>query len=261
VFAGIDYAALSQEADIGQVEADRLRESVAAGARGLKIWKTLGLHAKDSTHRRIPVDDDRLDPLWAAAAELGVPVLIHVADPMAFFQPLDLRNERYAELRRHPDWYYHSAHRADGRVFPTHTELMAQFQRLLERHPQTTFIGAHLASSGEDLAALSAMLDRHANLTVDIAARINELGRQPYSARDFLERYQDRVLFGTDAGPNPRAYRLYYRFLETRAEYMSYSLWESHRQGEWRIYGVDLPDAVLRKVYRDNAKRLIRFGA
>ena len=263
VFANIDYRTLSQETDFGAIEADRLIASVRAGARGLKIWKTLGLKIRDAAGDLIGIDDERLSPLWIAAGELRIPVLIHVADPLAFFEPLTPANERWLELRRHPDWHYYPARVAGNRRDPrppSFDELQEQFSSLLRRHPTTTFIGAHMASCAEDLDRLGRLLEAHPNLYVDTAARLNELGRQPYSSRAFLLKYQDRVLFGTDTGPDPETCRLYYRFLETPAEYVPYSPSPAPRQGNWRIYGIDLPDEALRKIYRDNAHGLIGFA-
>ena len=263
VFANIDYGTLSQPGDFGAIEAERLVASVRAGARGLKIWKTLGLTVRDADGSLIGIDDGRLDPIWNAAADLQIPVLIHFADPAAFFEPLTPENERWLELHMNPDWHWHPARPpGDHRslLSPSFDELHRQFAALLTAHPATTFIGAHMASSAEDLGRLARLLDEHANLYVDTSARLNVLGRQPHTAREFLMRFQDRVLFGTDIGPDVEACRLYYRYLETPAEYMPYSRSETPLQGNWRIYGVDLPDEALRKIYRDNAMRLIGFS-
>lgn len=262
VFANIDDGTLSQRGDFGVVEADRLAASVRAGARGLKVWKTLGLTLRDVDGNLIGLDDDRLSPLWNAAAELKVPVLMHFADPAAFFEPLTFANERWLELQRHPDWHFYPPRRTGDRGSarpPSFEELHAQFATLIGRHPATTFIGAHMASSAEDLGRLANLLDAHPNLFVDTSARLNELGRQPFTSREFLVRFQDRVLFGTDSGPDVENCRLYYQYLETRAEYVPYSQSESPHQGNWRIYGVDLPDDALRKIYSENALRLIGF--
>lgn len=258
VFAGVDVANFAEDARFGETEARRLRDSAVAGARGLKIWKDLGLELRDPAGRLIAIDDERLDPLWGTAGELGLPVLIHIADPVAFFQPLDWRNERYEELARHPDWHCFPT-RAGPELpgYPSFAELMEQFRRLLMRHAATTFIGAHVGCYAEDLAWVGETLDACPNFFVDISARLNELGRAPYTARDFFLRYQDRILFGTDAAPNVDVYRLYYRFLETRDEYFGYSLSEPPGAGRWQIYGIDLPDDVLRKVYRENAGRVL----
>jgi predicted TIM-barrel fold metal-dependent hydrolase len=258
VFAGIDEATFARAADFGEVEARRLRASVGAGARGLKVWKRLGLQLRDPRGDRIAIDDARLDPLWAAAGELDVPVLIHVGDPLAFFAVLDRHNERYEELAAHPDWHLGPGS-GRPRGAPGLDDLLVEFARVLDRHPGTRFIGAHVGGLAEDLAAVARMLDAHPNLWVDIASRVNELGRQPYTARDFLLRYQDRVLFALDLPPNEATYRLAFTFLETRAEHFPYSPEEPPRQGRWRIYGVDLPDDALRRIYADNARRLI-FG-
>jgi predicted TIM-barrel fold metal-dependent hydrolase len=262
VFANIDYGTLSLRPDFGEVEAERLAASVKAGARGLKVWKTLGLSIRDADGNLIGVDDVRLGPLWNAAAELKVPVLIHIADPMAFFQPSGFSNERWLELQLHPEWHWYPSRRRGERADPrppSFDELHDQFAALLSRHPSTTFIGAHMASCAEDLQRLGELLDRHPNLYVDTAARLNELGRQPYTSREFLLRFQDRVLFGTDTGPDPEVCRPYYQYFETRAEYIPYAPSLSPLQGNWRIYGVDLPDEALHKIYHDNALRLIGF--
>lgn len=260
VFCGIDDANFATDPRFGETEATRLRESAALGARGLKVWKLLGLRLRDHRGRLIPVDDERLDPLWAAAAELGLPVLIHIADPVAFFQPLDRFNERYEELVRHPDWHFYPTRPTADPAhpdFPTFEEVIEQFAAMMARHPNTRFIGAHVGCYAEDLGWVGRTLDACPNFFVDPSARIAELGRQPYTARDFFIRYQDRILFGTDAAPNVDVYRLYYRFLETRDEYFNYSLGEIGGSGRWRIYGLGLPDDVLNKVYHENAERVV----
>ncbi len=197
------------------------------------------------------VDDARLDPLWQAAGELQLPVLIHVADPVAFFDPLDSTNERWEELNAHPDWQFPSP------PFPPFNAITDAFANLISRHPQTTFIGAHVGCYSENLAWVSALLDRCPNFYVDISARISELGRQPYTARRFFLNYPDRILFGSDTVANVKAYQRYYRFLETDDEYFDYGLSKLPAQGRWQIYGVFLPDDVLEKVYRLNAERVM----
>jgi predicted TIM-barrel fold metal-dependent hydrolase len=264
VFAGLDYDAWASEPAFGELEAERLRDSAARGARGLKAWKLLGLRARDRAGRLVAIDDPRLDPLWRAAAELGLPVLIHIADPIAFFDPLDGANERWEELRDHPDWHFwppRPAGDSDAPGFPPFDELLAAFDRLLGRHPATRFIGAHVGCAPEDLALVSGMLERHPNLSVDIAARLAELGRQPYTARAFFLRWADRIVFGTDAAADVAVYRIHYRFLETHDESFDYSTEPTPPQGRWQIHGIGLPDDVLRKVYAENARRLISFDA
>jgi predicted TIM-barrel fold metal-dependent hydrolase len=261
VFAGVDYDGFAIDDDFGEREAARLREAAAAGARGLKVWKRLGLRARDSQGRLVPVDDPRLDRLWSTAGELGLPILIHVGDPIAFFEPLDRFNERYEELVEHPDWHFWPTRPAgagdEDPGFPPFDEVMAAFRRMVERHPTTTFIGAHVGCAAEDLDWVSSMLDACPNYSVDLAARLGELGRQPYTAREFFIRHQDRIVFGTDGDPDPGEYRRWYRFLESRDESFDYGGDEVPGQGRWQIHGIGLPDEVLRKVYRDNARRLL----
>ena len=262
VFCGLDYDAWATERDFGELEAARLRAGIAAGARGLKAWKPLGLTARDPDGRLVPVGDERLDPLWAAAGELDVPVLIHIADPIAFFDPLDETNERWEELEAHPDWHFwptRPPNRPDLDGFPPFDELIDGLEQILARHPGTTFIGAHVGCAPEDLDRVSGMLERYPNFNVDIAARLAELGRQPYTARAFIVRWADRVLFGTDMEADPRTYAIHYRFLETFDESFDYDPGPVPPQGRWQIHGLGLPDDVLEQVYAGNARRLVRW--
>jgi predicted TIM-barrel fold metal-dependent hydrolase len=177
---------------------------------------------------------------------------------MAFFDPLDERNERWEELHAHPDWHFWPARSVTGEMgLAPFDELLAAFDRVIGRHPGTTFIGAHVGCAAEDLALVSAMLDRHPNYHVDLSARMAELGRQPYTARAFFLRHAERILFGTDLGYDPEMYRVHYRFLETMDESFDYSTDDVPPQGRWQVHGLGLPDDVLRKVYADNARRLI----
>jgi predicted TIM-barrel fold metal-dependent hydrolase len=261
VFAGLDYEMWAERRDFGEEEARRLHAAARAGARGLKVWKLLGLRARDPAGRLVAVDEPRLDPVWAAAAELGLPVTIHVADPMAFFEPLDATNERWEELREHPDWHFWPT-RARGRPgddgFPPFDELIDGLEAMVARHPGTTFIGAHVGCVPEDLGRVGAMLAAYPNWNVDLAARIAELGRQPYTARDFIIRWADRVLFGTDAAPDAAAWSVAFRFLETRDESFPYDPEGGPgSQGRWGIHGLGLPQDTLRLVYAGNARRLI----
>ena len=263
VFAGLSYDRWPEEPEFGATEAARLRDGVAAGARGLKVWKTLGLHARDADGRLVAIDDARLDPLWAAAGELGVPITIHIADPIAFFEPLDASNERWEELQVHPDWHFwptRPAGRTDLPGFPPFDELLDGLEAVVARHPATTFIGAHFGCAPEDLDRVERMLTAYPNWHVDIAARLAELGRQPRRARELITGHPDRVLFGTDAPPGPGVYPIHYRFLETFDEAFAYDPDDDvPSQGRWTISGLGLPDDVLRAVYRDNARRLIAF--
>jgi predicted TIM-barrel fold metal-dependent hydrolase len=248
-FAQVDFGGID-DADWSQREARRLGESFQLGAKGLKIHKSLGLGVRYKDGRLVPVDDPKLDPIWAVCGKHGRPVMIHTADPAAFFTPLDRYNERWHELNEHPQWLFF------GKDFPAREDLLAQYLRVVGRHPQTTFIGAHFGNNAEDLAAVGRALDEHPNLYVDIDARISELGRAPYSARRLFIKYQDRIMFGTDTTPRRDAFRIYYRFLETDDEYFDCAA-SHHLQGFWRIYGLFLPEEVLAKIYATNAERIL----
>ena len=252
VFGGVDWSKWESLGDaFPDWAAGRLKVQKEAGAQGLKIWKPFGLHVKDQQGQRIKVDDARLGLIWETAGELGLPVLIHVADPVAFFDPIDETNERWEELGEHPDWAFTSP------PFPPFMEIMNGLQSLVSRHRSTTFIGAHVGCYGENLGWVGQMLDECPNYYIDISARLGELGRQPYTARKFFIQYQDRILFGSDMGPDVDAYRLYYRFLETDDEYFNYNTSDVPAQGRWYVCGLYLPDEVLRKVYSENAKRVL----
>ena len=248
-----------------QQQADEIEKAKQAGARGLKVLKTLGLFLRENltSGPLVKVDDKRFDPMWDACGRLGLPVNIHTSDPEAFFLPIDRFNERYDELGHHPDWSFH------GRDFPSNAELMAARDRVLARHPGTKFVLLHVGHDAENLGFVSDTLDRFPNTMVEIGARIGELGRQPRTSRKFFEKYQDRILFGTDSVPPPdgenypqqvfkdELFEIYFRFLETEDEYFDYAPAPVPPQGRWRIYGIGLPEAILRKVYHDNAARLL----
>lgn len=237
----------------GEREAKRLEESFAAGAKGLKFHKTFGLNYRFKDGKLITVDDTRLDPVWAMCAKHNRPVVIHIADPAAFFTPLDKFNERWHELYTHPDWLF-----ADAAKFPKREDLLDALHRVIARHPKTTFVNTHFGNNAEDIASVAEKLDKYPNMYVDIDARISELGRQPYATRKFFLKYQDRIMFGTDTTPRREAFRIYYRFLETEDEYFDCAA-SHHRQGFWNIYGINLPPEVLEKVYYKNAERVL-FG-
>lgn len=227
---------------------ERLAEE---GIKGIKFWKDLGLTVRDGSGQLLQIDDERLAPIFEKAAELRIAVMFHTADPDAFFLPIDRFNERYEELAAHPDWCFNGSHFSKE-------QLLEQRDRVIARHPRTAFVCAHIAESGENLARVSRLLDNCTNVCVDISARVAELGRQPYRSRAFFLRYSDRIIFGTDLLPEERMYRLYFRFLETDDEYFEYPSHAS-RQGRWNIYGLHLPDDVLRRVYRENALRLLHL--
>ncbi|MFZ4519925.1 MAG: amidohydrolase family protein [Microthrixaceae bacterium] len=228
-----------------------LREGGDAGAVGLKVWKDLGFSVRDPGGELVLPDDPRLGDLWDAAGELQLPVLMHTGDPAAFFRPVDRHNERIEELTRWPGLRRHGRPPALGR-------LLDAFESVVERHPDTTFIGAHVANRAEDLAAVGALLDRCPNLVVDLSARASELGRQPRAARELILAHPDRVLFGTDVFPlRSEEWAVYFRLLETEDEHFAYSASEVPVQGRWRISGLGLPPEVLEAVYRTNARRVI----
>ncbi|NOG85309.1 MAG: amidohydrolase [Planctomycetes bacterium] len=253
IFCNLDFSKID-DPDFSEQMVESLRAAHAKGAKGLKIFKTLGLTVKDKTGQIVAIDDVRFDPIWDKAGELGMPVLIHSADPVAFFKPTDRFNERLMQLKRHPDWSF------SGADFPERETIIAQRNRVIARHPHTLFIGAHVGNSAEDLMMIGRLLDSYPNLYVDVAGRVAELGRQPYTARKFLIKYQDRVLFGTDRYPGkavqPR-YKIYYRFFQTDDEYFNYYDHPFPPTGEWKIYGLFLPDTVLEKIYFKNAERVL----
>ena len=244
-------------------QADEIGRAKAAGAVGVKVLKTLGLYLRDggASGKLVRVDDARFDPMWETCGRLGLPVAIHVGDPEAFFLPIDRFNERYEELNAHPDWSFH------GKDFPAFKEILEARDRVFARHPKTTFVALHVGHWAENLAAVGQNLDRFPNMLVEIGARVGELGRQPRTATRFFDRYQDRILFGTDAVPlgieTPQQvfgedlYRIYYRFLETEDEYFDYAPAPVPPQGRWRIYGLGLRESILRKVYSRNAERVL----
>jgi predicted TIM-barrel fold metal-dependent hydrolase len=251
-FAQWDDPVLIKDDRFAQRCIEHLEEDVAKGACGLKVTKELGLRFRDRQGAMLRVDDERIAPVWERAGQLGIPVLIHVSDPIAFFLPFDARNEHYLTLQEFPGWSFAGSHFSKW-------ELLKQRNRMIARHPKTTFLLPHVANLPEDLAAVGALLDAHPNVVIDFSARIDELGRQPYTARDFFIKYQDRILFGLDMPVSPEAYRCYFRFLETRDEYFDYPDYIG-RFGvyvRWRIYGLDLPDEVLAKIYSKNALRVI----
>jgi predicted TIM-barrel fold metal-dependent hydrolase len=256
--------AKASDPDYPKYQADQIQDAHSAGAKGLKVLKTLGLFLREAgNHKLVRIDDPRFDPMWEAAGSLNMPVAIHSSDPRAFFLPIDRFNERWEELHAHPDWSFH------GKDFPSDRELQEARRAVMRRHPRTKFVCLHVAES-EDLGYVSECMDQHPNMHVDIAARIGELGRQPRASRRFFDRYQDRIVFGTDASAGTETpqqtfgdalYEIYYRFLETEDEYFDYAPAPIPPQGRWRIYGVGLNERVLRKVYQDNAARLLGITA
>ncbi len=236
----------------GELLARRFADCVAEGAQGLKLWRDLGLTLRDGTGNLVRVNDPRLDPLVSKAGELGLPVMVHAADPVAFFDPVDATNERYEELLAHPDRQFH------GSRFPPFRRIIEDLRDRVRRHPKTIFIGAHVGGYAEKLDYVGGMLRECPNYYVDMSARVAELGRQPYTARRFFLEFADRILFGLDSfPPTADAYRVVYRLLETEDEYFDYTPGGLEPQGRWKVYGLDLPDEVLAKVYYENAGRVM----
>lgn len=246
VFTNINLRSID-EPDWTAETVKQIEFDVANGARGLKIYKSQGMSDRDSSGNRIQINDPRIDPVWAKCGELGIPVLIHAADPKQFWEPLDSLNERWLELKTHP-----RRKRSADDPAPWET-IIAEQHDIFKKHPKTTFINAHLGWFGSDLAQLGRLLDEMPNMYVEIGAVIAELGRQPRMANWFFEKYQDRVLFGKDAY-QPDEYPTYFRVLETADEYFPYY---KRYHAFWRMYGLNLPDEILKKLYYKNALKII----
>lgn len=246
-FANLNFAGID-DPDWGTRAAAQLERDIKeGGARGLKIAKNVGMTLRDGAGRRIRADDPRFDPVWARAGELGIPVLIHTGEPPAFFLPVDEKNERWLELTLHP------SRARFGDDVPDFEALMAEQHAIFRRHPKTTFIAAHLGWFGHDLATLGKLMDEMPNLMTEIGAVIYEPARQPRFAREFFVKYQDRILMGKDSWV-PSEYKTYFRVLESTDEYFPY---HKKYHAFWAMYGLGLPDDVLKKVYYENALRVI----
>lgn len=246
VFANVDFEG-AKDLEWGKKAASQLEEDINNGAKGLKIFKSLGLRNKDADGKRLAIDDPRLDPIWAKCAEMGVPVLIHAADPKSFWDEMDSDNERWLELKTHP-------RRKRTATDPAPFEQIIQEQHnVFKKHPNTKFINAHMGWNANNLKKLGELLDEMPNMNVGISAVIAELGRQPQNARAFFIKYQDRVLFGKDSW-KPEEFPTYFRVLESNDEYFPYY---KKYHAFWSMYGLNLPDDVLKKLYYQNALNLI----
>ena len=246
VFTNIQLAGID-DPDWTSRTVAQIRNDVKLGANGLKIYKSQGMTNVDSIGNRIKINDPRIDPVWAVCGELGIPVLIHAADPKQFWQDYDADNERWLELKTHP-----RRKRDDENPAPWQTIIDEQ-HNIFHKHPQTTFINAHLGWYGNDLKKLASLMDLYPNMNAEIGAVIAELGRQPRAAKEFLTKYQDRIMFGKDSW-HPEEYYTYFRVLETADEYFPYY---KKYHAYWKMYGLDLSDEVLRKIYYKNALRVI----
>jgi len=245
-FTNIDFVGFGEDGWTEKILND-LKLDVSYGAKGLKIYKSLGLTLKDNTGNRVTVDDPRLDPVWEKCAELAIPVLIHTGEPFQFWQPKDKNNERWLELKQRPNRY------RDPEIYPSWEVIMEEQQNVFRKHPNTIFINAHLGWLGFDLDRLGKLLDELPNMYTEIGAVLAELGRQPRQARQWFIKYQDRILLGKDSW-NPEEYYVYFRVLETADEYFDYY---RKRHAFWKMYGMNLPDEVLKKVYYKNALKII----
>jgi predicted TIM-barrel fold metal-dependent hydrolase len=254
-YCHVNWAALQDPGLSRATLVEQLERSVRSGARGLKVWKDLGLSVRDSRGELVLPDDSRLADLWDAAGQLAIPIAIHTADPLAFFDPVDNRNERLEELMAHPEWSFASP------GLPGFDRLMDALEAVVASHSTTTFIGVHAGCYAENLSWVGRMLDNYENFYIDIAARIAELGRQPRATRALVLRHPDRVLFGTDEmPPNRVAYETYFRFLESADESFNYSPDDPPPSGRWMISGIDLPANTLERVYAANAQQLLRMN-
>ncbi|WP_242119244.1 amidohydrolase family protein [Aestuariivivens sediminicola] len=246
VFANIDFNGAGAAGWIEKT-VNQLKEDVKQGARGLKVYKSLGMYNKDADGKRLAIDDPRLDPIWETCGKLGIPILIHAADPKPFWEAFDADNERWLELKTHP-----RRKRSDDNPAPWE-QIIAEQHRMFKKHPETTFINAHMGWFANDLGRLGQLMDEIPNMNVGIAAIIAELGRQPKFARAFFIKYQDRILFGKDSW-KPEEFPTYFRVLESDDEYFPY---HKKYHAFWAMYGMDLPDEVLKKVYYKNALRIV----
>lgn len=246
LFLNVDFSSVDDE-DYAEKQVAIIRDAVSKGAIGLKVYKSLGLKDKDSKGERVRVDDERIGPVWEVCGELGIPVLIHSADPFQFWLPKDNQNERWFELKEKPGRFY-----GENDFIPPFEDIIKEQHTIFERHKNTIFINAHLGWMGNDLKKLGEHLDKYPNVMTEFGAVIAELGRQPRTARQFFIDYQDRIMFGKDSY-NKEEFYTYFRVLESDDEYFDYF---RKRHAFWKMYGLNLPDDVLKKVYFQNALRV-----
>ncbi len=245
VFVNIDFNKID-DPDFGTNNVEIIKDAVKQGVIGLKVYKNLGLNLKDNSGERVKVDDKRLNPIWEICGELNIPVLIHSGEPSPFFDPIDKHNERWLHARQKPQSFRNSDE------YPSFDEVMQEQYNMFKNNPNTTFINAHLGWYGNDLDKMSAQLDDLTNVYTEIGAVIAELGRQPIRARRFFIEHQDRVLFGKDTYKKSE-FDVYFRILETSDEYFDYY---RKRHAHWKMYGLNLPDSILKKLYYKNARKL-----
>jgi len=257
IFPGLNWKRLEEQSDekgIHLMAKDLEEIAKNKSIKGIKLWKDFGMMRKknDGTYWRL--DDPAFDPIWDVCQKYHLIVAIHTADPPAFFSPIDEHNERLIELSRRPEWSFY------GKDYPSFEELMNQRTNLFKRRRDVIFVALHFAEFAHDLKKAKQLLDENPNVYIDIAQRIDELGRQPYTSRRFFIEYQDRILYGIDGPPNFEKAQIYWRFLETEDEYFDYYSNEKSIKGLWKIYGISLPDVVLEKIYYKNALKLLKIN-
>jgi uncharacterized protein len=251
-FTTFHWKRLNEENGIEKMRTD-LENDFKNGAKGVKLWKNFGLYQKDSLGKRIPLDDDRLSSLFETCIKYNKVVSIHTADPEAFFYPIDEKNERYLELLKHPDWSFLNSE-------ISFDDLMEERNRLFSKYPKLIFIALHFGEFAHRLEDADRLLSNHPNVHLDIAARIDELGRQPVSTKKFMEKWKDRIIFGMDGPPDINKLRIYQKFLESDEEYFDYYSNENKKKGFWKIYGLKLNDEILKKIYFENAYRIFSIN-
>ncbi|MBK8393955.1 MAG: amidohydrolase family protein [Leptospiraceae bacterium] len=250
-FTTFNWKRLEEENSIEKMLAD-LKKDIANGSRGIKLWKNFGLHLKKKNGERLKLDDPELDPIFQECEKQGLIISIHTVDPEAFFSPIDAKNERYEELLRHPEWSFYSSE------FPSIETVLTERNNRFKRHPNLKFVALHFAEYANDLEKADKLLTENPNVFVDVAARIDELGRQPFKTKAFFQKFSERILFGVDGPPDRGKLEVYSRFLETNDEYFDYFPPHKPRKGFWKIYGLGLDKTTLENVYFKNAERLLK---
>lgn len=252
-FSTFNWKRVSESDDYPDLILNDLKEDIKNGTRGIKLWKDFGLYVRKRNGERLKLNDLSLDKIFQECANNNLVISIHTADPKAFFKPIDEKNERYLELMNHPEWSF------SGEEFPKFEELMKEREELFKRHPNLTFVALHFGEFAHNLKEAEKLLQENPNVYIDIAARIDELGRQPYSAREFFIKWQDRILFGTDGPVDFGKLEIYARFLETKDEYFDYHTPYKPKKGFWKIYGLGLPKEILEKIYFKNAIKIFQL--
>jgi predicted TIM-barrel fold metal-dependent hydrolase len=253
-FSTFNWKRMEESDDFVNLMLSDLRKDIENGSKGIKLWKNFGLSLKKKNGQRLKLSDPILDSLFQECAKHGLIISIHTVDPPSFFFPINSENERYEELIRKPEWSFY------GTEYPSFEEVLEERNELFKRHKNLKFIALHFGEYAHDLEKAAKILEDHPNVYLDIAARIDELGRQPYRARDFFIKWQDRIFFGTDGPVDLGKFEIYSRFLETKDEYFDYYPNHKSRKGFWKIYGIELPKEVLEKIYYKNAYSFFNLG-